>query len=83
MIDGFFSIGYELVQIKLLNAGFGVVSISLMIYVTTILLKIIQRRLTEKRDQEGSHPQNGFGSGVGTMEGIFNLRTICERALEV
>ena len=27
--------------------------------------------------------QSGFKSGTGTREGIFNLRTICERSLEV
>ena len=58
-------------------------TISLMSHVTKLLLKVIQRRLTDKIDQEVSRLQSGFRPGVGTREGIFNLRTICERALEV
>ena len=58
-------------------------TISLMSHVTKLLLKVIQRRLTDEIDQEVSRLQNGFRPGVGTREGIFNLITICERALEV
>ena len=58
-------------------------TISLMSHVTQLLLKVIQRRVTDKIDQEVSHLQSGFRPGVGTREGIFNLRTLCERALEV
>ena len=58
-------------------------TISLISHVTKLLLKVIQRRLTDKIDQEVSRLQSGLRPGVGTREGIFNLRTICERALEV
>ena len=36
-----------------------------------------------KIDREVSRLQSGFKSGTGTREGIFNLRTICERSLEL
>ena len=45
--------------------------------------KVIQRKLTDKLDQEVNSLQSGFRPGVGTRKGIFNLRTICERALQV
>ena len=54
-----------------------------MSHVTKLLLKVIQRRLTDKIDQVVRRLQSGFRPGVGTREGIFNFRTICERASEV
>ena len=36
-----------------------------------------------KIDKEVSRLQNGFPPGTGTLEGIFNLRTIYERATDV
>ena len=39
----------------------------------TILLKIIQKRIANKIDQECSNLQSGFRPGIGTREGIFNL----------
>ena len=58
-------------------------TISLMSHVTKILLKIIQKRITNKIDQECSNLQSGFRPGIGTREGIFNLRTILARAREL
>ena len=58
-------------------------TISLMSHVTKLLLKIIQVRITVRINKEVSELQSGFRSGMNTREGIFNLRCICERALEV
>ena len=54
-----------------------------MSHVTKLLLKIIQVRITAKINKEVSELQSGFRSGMGMREGIFSLRSICERALEV
>ena len=54
-----------------------------MNYVTKLLLQIIQVRITVKINKEVNELQSGFRSGMGIREGIFNLRFICERALEV
>ena len=58
-------------------------TVSLMSHVTKLLLKVIQQRITDKIDKEVSRLQSGFRPGTGTREGIFNLRTICERAIDV
>ena len=58
-------------------------TISLMSHVTKLLLKIIQIRLKDRIEKEISKLQSGFRPGKGTREGIFNIRTICERAIEV
>ena len=58
-------------------------TISLMSHVTKLLLKIIQQRMANKIDKKVSRLQSGFRPGTGTREGIFNLRTICERATDV
>ena len=58
-------------------------TISLMSHMTKLLLKIIQVRITAKVHKEVGELQSGFRSGMGMREGIFNLRSICERALEV
>ena len=42
---------------------------------TKLLLKIIQVRITAKINKEVSELQSGFRSGMGTREGIFNLRS--------
>ena len=39
--------------------------------------------MANKIDKEVSRLQSGFRPGTGTREGIFNLRTICERATDV
>ena len=44
---------------------------------------MIQERIVNRIDQEVSSFQSGFRQGSGTREGIFNLRTICERSLEM
>ena len=56
---------------------------SLMSHVTKLLLKIIQIRIKYRRDKEISKLQSGFRPGKGTREGIFNIRTVCERAIEM
>ena len=58
-------------------------TISLMSHGTKLLLKIIQQRMANNIDKEVSRLQSGFRPGTGTREGIFNLRTICERATDV
>ena len=60
-------------------------TISLMSHVTKLLLKIIQiqQRMANKIDKEVSRLQSGLQTGIGTREGIFTLRTICERATDV
>ena len=58
-------------------------TISLMSLVTKLLLKLIQQRMATKIDKEVSRLQSGFRPGTGTREGLFNLRTICERATDV
>ena len=58
-------------------------TICLMSHITKLLLKIIQQRTMNKIDQEVSRLQSGFRIGMGTREGIFNLRIICERAIDV
>ena len=58
-------------------------TISLMNHVTKLHLKIIQQRMANKIDKEVSRLQSGFRPGTDTREGIFNLRTICERATDV
>ena len=57
-------------------------TLSIMSHVTKLLLKIIQVRITAKINKEVSELQSGFRSGMGTREGIFNLRSICKRALK-
>ena len=43
----------------------------------------MQQRMANKIDKEVSRLQSGFRPGTGTRKGIFNLRTICERATDV
>ena len=58
-------------------------TISLMSHITKLLLKIIQIRISTKINQEVSELQSGFRPGMGTREGIFNLRMICERVIDL
>ena len=58
-------------------------TISLMSHVTKLLLKIIQKEWLTRLMKKVSRLQRGFRPGTGTREGIFNLRTICERATDV
>ena len=54
-----------------------------MSHVTKLLLKIIQQRIANKIDKECGNLQGWFRPGIGTREGIFNIRTIFERKLDV
>ena len=54
-----------------------------MSHVTKVLLKIIQQCIANKIDKECSNLQSGFRPGIGTREGIFIIRTILERTIEV
>ena len=58
-------------------------TISLMSHVMKLILQIIIARVDSKIESEISDNQSGFRPGKGTREGIFNLRTIIERYLEV
>ena len=57
--------------------------ISLMSHVIKVLLKIIQIRITDRIDKKISILQSGFRPEKGTRKGIFNIRTVCERATEM
>ena len=50
---------------------------------TKLLLKIIQRRIIAKIEQEISIFLSGSRPGIGTREGIFNLRINFERIIEL
>ena len=54
-----------------------------MIHITKVLLKVIEQRIVKKIDNEVSRLQSGFRSGSGTREGIFNLRTVREWAIDL
>ena len=54
-----------------------------MRHVTKLLLKVIEQAIVKKIDNEVSRLQSGFRSGIGTREGIFNLRTVCEWAIDL
>ena len=58
-------------------------TISLISHVTKVILKVILRRNEKAIDQEIEETQSGFSSGVGTREGILNLRLIFDKYLEV
>ena len=58
-------------------------TISLMSHITKLLLKVIEQRIVKKIDNEVSRLQSGFRTGSGTREGIFNLRTVCEQAIDL
>ena len=58
-------------------------TISIMSHITKLLLKVIEQRIVKKIDNEVSRLQSGFRSGSVTREGIFNLRTVCEWAIDL
>ena len=58
-------------------------TISLMSHITKLLLKLIEQRIVKKIDNEVSRLQSGFRTGSGTREGIFNLRIVCEQAIDL
>ena len=54
-----------------------------MSHVVKVILKIVLGRNEDKIEGEIRDSQSGFRTGMGTREGIFNLRTILDRYLEV
>ena len=58
-------------------------TISLISHVTKVILIVILKRNEKTIDQEIEETQSGFSSGVGTREGILNLRLILDKYLEV
>ena len=57
--------------------------ISIMSQVTKLLLKIVMDRMKGKIEAELDDAQSGFRQGKATIDGLLNLRLICERHLEV
>ena len=58
-------------------------TISLISHACKILLNIVHNRIKAKIDSHLSEEQNGFRKGKGTREGIFSLRILSERALQM
>ena len=58
-------------------------TVSLVSHIPKLLLKVIEQRIVKKIDNEVSRLQSGFRSRSGTREGIFNLRTVCEEAIDL
>ena len=58
-------------------------TISTMSQVTKLVLKIVMDRMEGKIEAELDDAQSGFRQGKATIEGLLNLRLICERHLEV
>ena len=58
-------------------------TISLTSHVLKVLIKIITNRNRPSIEQEISEEQNGFMTGKGTREGLFNIRIIAERCLDL
>ena len=54
-------------------------TISLISHASKIMLKIIQRKLETKLEEEVSATQAGFRKGLGTRDHIFNLRMIIQK----
>ena len=54
-----------------------------MSHITKLLLKVIEQRIVKKIDNDVSRLQSIFRTGSGTREGIFNLRTVCEQAIDL
>ena len=57
-------------------------TLCLMSNVTKIILRIITERNRRIFEREAGKTQSGFKQGMGTREGIFNLRIISEKMLE-
>ena len=58
-------------------------TISLISHASKILLKIIQKRLENKMEEEVNKTQAGFRRNRGTRDHIFNLRMIIQKFREV
>ena len=57
-------------------------TLCLMSNITKIILRIITERNRRIFEREAGKMQSGFKQGMGTREGIFNLRIIAEKMLE-
>ena len=58
-------------------------TLSMMSHFLKFILKIILNRNKKSIVSEISDTQSGFVEGKGTREGIINMRTICERYLDL
>ena len=58
-------------------------TLSLMSHILKLLLIMILRRIRPSIEQNISLTQSGFMMGKGTREGLFNIRTIMERYLDL
>ena len=57
-------------------------TLCLMSNVTKIILRVLTLRNKRIFERESGRTQSGFKTGMGTREGIFNLRNILEKMLE-
>jgi hypothetical protein len=57
-------------------------TISLMSHIMKILLMIIMERSNNTIEQNIGETQTGFRPKMGTREGIFNLRAVCDKYIQ-
>ena len=58
-------------------------TISLMSHITKVIIRVIMMRVPRCTKSEISQEQCGFVEDTGTINAIFIVRTLCERAIEV
>ena len=58
-------------------------TISLMSHILKIILRVILKRCYNTIDWEIDEFQSGFRKGMGTREGIFNMKIIAEKYIDV
>ena len=58
-------------------------TISLMCHTLKLLLTIILKRITTKMDKNVGREQAGFRRNSGTREGVFNIRILVEKYIEM
>ena len=58
-------------------------TITLISHTSKILLNLIKKRISPIVERHLSDSQMGFRKGKGTRDAIFQLRTICERSLQM
>lgn len=58
-------------------------TLSLINHTLKILLRVILKRNRSLIENEVDEFQSGFVKGKGTREGIFNMKTICERYMQM
>ena len=58
-------------------------TISLISHASKILLQVIKKRITPIIERQLGESQMGFRKGKGTRDAIYQLRTICERSLQM